>query len=240
MDAHLLFEISPQPDDTACGPTCLHSIYRYFGDRVSLKKVISETRQLQEGGTLAVFLGCHALRRGYKATIYTYNLNVFDPTWFNLKPKELALKLIRQARAKHSPKLFRATEGYLEFLKRGGAIKFEELTPRLILNYLKQRTPILTGLSSTYLYRCSREYGSEPEYDDVRGVPTGHFVVLFGYDDKRGKVLVADPMADNPLEKGLYYKVRSNRLICSILLGVLTYDANLLVIEPDSKGVCPI
>ena len=32
--------------------------------------------------TLAVLLGCHALRRGYEATIYTFNLQVFDPTWF--------------------------------------------------------------------------------------------------------------------------------------------------------------
>jgi hypothetical protein len=28
-----------------------------------------------------------------------------------------------------------------------------------------------------------------------------------------------------------------NRLICSILLGVLTYDANVLVISPDREQV---
>ena len=43
---------------------------------------------------------------------------------------------------------------------------------------------------------------------------------------------VADPYQPNPA-KERYYEVGINRLICSILLGVLTYDANLLVISPQ-------
>ena len=34
---------------------------------------------LDQGGTLDVFLANHALQRGYKATILTYNLDLFDP-----------------------------------------------------------------------------------------------------------------------------------------------------------------
>ena len=29
-------EIQAQPDDLTCGPTCLHAVYRYFGDDVSI------------------------------------------------------------------------------------------------------------------------------------------------------------------------------------------------------------
>ena len=36
--------------------------------------------RMEHGGTFAVFLACDALRKGYCATIYTYNLMVFDPT----------------------------------------------------------------------------------------------------------------------------------------------------------------
>ena len=71
-----------QPDDTTCGPTCLHAVYGYYGDEAELDQVIQETVRLEHGGTLALLLGCHALRRGYQATIYTYHLQVFDPTWF--------------------------------------------------------------------------------------------------------------------------------------------------------------
>jgi hypothetical protein len=75
-------DILAQPDNLTCGPTCLHAVYRFFRDQLPLEQVIQETPQLFEGGTLAVLLGCHALRRGYDVTILTCNLQVFDPTWF--------------------------------------------------------------------------------------------------------------------------------------------------------------
>ena len=75
-------KILTQPDDSTCGPTSLHAVYQYFDDDISLDQVIKEVSFLEEGGTLAVMLGCHALKRGYKVKIYTYNLHVFDPTWF--------------------------------------------------------------------------------------------------------------------------------------------------------------
>lgn len=83
------FDIQSQPDEVTCGPTCLHALYQYYGEDISLKQVIREVKQLKAGGTLAVMLGNHALQRGYKAYIYTYNLNVFDPSWFKHPPKKL-------------------------------------------------------------------------------------------------------------------------------------------------------
>ena len=46
------------------------------------------------------------------------------------------------------------------------------------------------------------------------------------------KVLLADPLKPNPISEGQLYEVRIDRLICSILLGIVTHDANLLIIEP--------
>lgn len=51
----------PQPTETTCGPTCLHAVYRYWGDEAKLQDVIGRTRALQHGGTFAVFLACDAL-----------------------------------------------------------------------------------------------------------------------------------------------------------------------------------
>ena len=86
METRLEFDILPQPDNMTCGPTCLHALYRYYGDELPLETVIEEVESLEGGGTLAVLLACHALRRGYDATIYTYNLKVLDPT---TKPKQI-------------------------------------------------------------------------------------------------------------------------------------------------------
>src|SRR5262245_26599770 len=33
------FDIKAQPDEVTCGPTCLHALYQYYGDKISLKQV---------------------------------------------------------------------------------------------------------------------------------------------------------------------------------------------------------
>ena len=184
----------------------------------------------------AVFLAQHALKRGYEATIYTYNLTTFDPTWFQAPGIDISERLRLQARAKQDRPLRRATEGYLDFLALGGQLRFEDLTTGLLRRHLKAGLPVLTGLSATYLYRCAREYGPKDDADDVRGAPAGHFVVLAGYDSVSRTIQVADPYLDNPLANGHHYTVPIERVVGSILLGVLTYDANLLVLRPKQRG----
>ena len=232
MITKLHLDISMQPDDITCGPACLHSVYEYYGDSISLQQVITEVKSLKGGGTLAVLLANHALKRGYKATIYTYNLHVFDPTWFTGQ-ELLAEKLKTQMAIKNDEKLTFATLGYLEFLERGGKLLFEDLTVGLIRKYLKKSIPILTGLSSTYLYRSVRENPDSDVDDNIAGNPTGHFVVLSGYDKEKREVLVADPYKKNPVSNDHYYMVSIARLLGAVLLGILTHDANLLIIEPQ-------
>lgn len=239
MDHRLHFEIQPQPNNTTCGPTCLHAVYRYLGAEIPLLQVIDETQSLQEGGTLAVMLGCHALRRGFDVSIDTFNLQVFDPTWFRpdgdmIDREQMIEKLEKRARLRERSKLKMACRAYVEFLKLGGNVRMEDLTSALLRRYLKQDIPLLTGLSATYLYRESREIGSTCADDDVAGEPSGHFVVLCGYDKEKRSVLVADPWHPNPISTDHTYVVDMERVICSVLLGILTYDANLMMIRKKS------
>jgi len=236
LEAFLDVTILPQPDLTTCGPTCLHAVYQYYGDNIPLTQVIDEVKSLETGGTLDVFLACHALRRGYKARIYTYNLQVFDPTWFLHGPEYIEERLLAQMEAKDDAKLHLATRGYLDFLNLGGELRFADLTPSLLRKYLKRSIPVLTGLSSTYLYRSMREFGDLCEDDDVRGHASGHFVLLCGYNRPDRLVAIADPHMDNPMADGQKYEVSIDRVICAILLGIVTYDANLLIIEPGRKN----
>lgn len=237
MDTKLHFEILAQPDDLTCGPTCLQAVYNYYGDPISLKNVIQEVKQLKGGGTLAVLMGCHALQRGYRAKLYTFNLQVFDPTWFKLTGPGMQAKLREQMKVKKNSGLRTSSKAYLEFLRLGGIIRFEDLTAALIRGLLKRSVPILTGLSATFLYRTAREVddGRSLAYDDIRGDPTGHFVVLCGYDMAQRTALVADPLLPNPISDSQIYAVRLTRLVCAIMLGILTYDANLLIITPKRK-----
>ena len=224
-----------QPDDFTCGPTSLHAVYDYFDDGIDLPEVVDGIQFLEEGGTLAVHLGVDALRRGYDARLHSFNLRVFDPSWAAYDMGELERALEARARVKTGRKLLESIEAYRTFLRAGGIIDLTEIGPELLRGYFDRGLPVLAGLSATYLYaspreRAERSAGAESMvFDDVAGEPQGHFVVLCGFEGDQ--VVVADPYKDNPLSTDHHYLVDLQRLIHAILLGVLTYDGNLLVLS---------
>jgi hypothetical protein len=230
-------KIKTQPDSESCGPTSLHAIYRYYDDPIELSQVMREVPSLHTGGTLAVLLGIHALNRNYSATLYSYDLNLLDPEWLNNMPKEeLIRRLKMQNKYKRNKKLLFATRAYIDYLELGGKLTSHELSPNLLKSYFRKKIPILAGVSATYLYGTVREYTTKQNViisDDIRGYPSGHFVVLCGYDDKNKKVVIADSYRENPVSNDNYYSVNISRLLNSILLGIITYDANILIIEPN-------
>ena len=228
-------DILGQPDDATCGPTSLHSVYRHYGDDISLAQVIKEVHTFEDGGTLAVWLGAHALSRGFDALLYSCNLQLLDPSWFLAPEVDLVQKLQEQLEHKHDEKLVRTSHAFIDFIQKGGKIRLEDVTRDVLRKWLSQGFPILTGLSSTFLYRSPREVPPLQAPDDVSGIPTGHFVILCGYNRENKTVTVADPLTQNPYSPTRRYDVHIDRVICSILLGVLTYDANFLIIKPKKK-----
>ena len=228
--------ILPQPDDTSCGPTSLHAVYRYYNLEVELAQLIADISSLETGGTLAVYLGIDALQRGMDATLYSYNLKMFDPTWAGLAPSVLIDKLEQQQEFKKKKRFFQASQAYITFLRLGGIILFDQLSPELLENILRLSTPILTGLSATFLYNSMREItrGKCSHYDDIAGEPVGHFVVLTDYMAV-DMVRIADPYNGTPLCDSQYYTLPVQRLINAIHLGSMTYDANLLIVQPAKE-----
>ena len=230
--------ISTQPDDETCGPTCLHAIYRYYNLNVELDEVIQTLKMIKTGGTTIAHIAEHALERGFRCTAYVYNLKIFDPTWFDRKTGKaesqfLRQKLTEQTKYFKSYRDIEASHAYIKMLELGGQICFQDLDSRLLKHLFSLNVPVITGLSATFLYHSARERNNSKGvcvYDDVRGDPCGHFVVLCGTDETK-QIVVADPHRTNPISNDNYYHVNEMRLINAILLGVLTYDANLLVVE---------
>lgn len=230
--------IHTQPDDESCGPTSLHAIYHYYGLDIPLAHVVNTVERSLSGGTLASMLGKHALQTGFNTKLYVNNLDIFDPSWFIQEkgdPELLIDKLSTQLHYKNTPNMLQTSQAYIEYLKLGGELYFKTLNVQLLKDYFKEKTPILTGLSATYLYHSPRETFSKTgvsSYDDLKGLPCGHFVILCGYNEKHRLIVVADPHRENPISHDNYYQVSSSRLINAIMLGVLTNDANLLIIKP--------
>lgn len=236
MRTLLPFSITPQPDEETCGPSCLHAVYRFYGDEQPLETTIGRIRTLPGGGTLAVMIALHAIDRGYGATIYSCNLHLIDPSWMpGGVPASRAFiqeKLRAQVAVKRDVRLQLATEGYLEFLDRGGELRMEDLTPSLLGGLIEGGMPVIAGLSATWLYRSMRERPGTSIDDDVAGEPTGHFVVLHGIDEERRLIQVADPWQHHPHPGSHAYAMPIDRVVGAIQLGIATYDAALVVLRP--------
>lgn len=228
-----------QPDEMTCGPTCLRKVYSFYGAATSLEDVLGQLERNEDGGTLAVFLGIAALKQGYRARIYSYDLRIFDPTWFGLPRKDLTEKIFARFPYLSDEKRLRAAGAYIRFLECGGELAFDELTSALLKSIIDRGHPILAGLSATYLYRFARERWDnimqQHVDDDVRGEPTGHFVVISGYEQWGRQLYVIDPSEHAPVGERGRIKVESDRLINAILLGDVTYDAVLLEVWPEQR-----
>ncbi len=229
-----------QPDDVTCGPTCLRQIYDFFDQDIPLDEVLGEIDRNEDGGTLAVYLAISALKRGFCARIYSYDLRIFDPSWSSLPSDELREKIERRVPHLRREKAARCARAFIRFLKLGGEMAFDELTPSLLKSILNRNHPILAGLSATYLYKMPRERHEVADVlidDDIGGDPVGHFVVVSGYQHWGRQFSVRDPSAHIPptTEDGRVL-VDAQRLTNAILLGDLTYDAVLLELWPDEEN----
>jgi hypothetical protein len=230
-----------QPDDVTCGPTSLRKVYDFYGLQFELDGVLETIERNEDGGTLAVFLGMAALREGFRARIYSYDLQIFDPTWAGLEAGALIAKIRARFDYLEDANRRRGAVAYVRFLEMGGELAFDDLTPQLLKSIIDRGHPVLAGLSATYLYGFARERWDEQRGrlvdDDVAGEPTGHFVVISGYDQWGRVLTVLDPSAHVPSSPSGRIHVGAERLINAILLGDVTYDAVLLEVWPASEAV---
>ncbi len=229
MKKILSISIERQPNDVSCGATCLYSIYHYYEDDITLEELLKEVKHVDNGGTLALLLGINALKRGYKALLITYNVDFFDPSWFVSPGVNIVSKLRLQKRWRHELIIQQYTPWYLDYIKDGGSITSEPFTEELVKKCIDHGDPLLIGVNVSYLYGESRIF--RDRYNDIRGMSEGHFVIICGYDTLKGTLLIADPWQTNPFSLKSTYWVKFNHLITSMMLGVLTHDANVLVIS---------
>lgn len=221
-----------QPDDVSCGPTSLTQVLAHHGEGRSFAEVEAHVERNPDGGTLGVHLGRAALELGYRVTLYSCNLRVLDPTWARLSRDELRGKLEARADTVRDSRLAHVTRTYVEFLQHGGDVEFDDFERDLLIRLVRQRQPVIAGLSATYLYGSAREDPWTNVPDDIGGEPTGHFVVIDGYHDHGDRFEVLDPYPHNPFAKGNRYQVSAQRLLNAILLGDVTYDGVLVVVRP--------
>jgi hypothetical protein len=102
-------------------------------------------------------------------------------------------------------------------LESGVELDIKIPSEKILIEYLKRSIPPIITLSYNVLHDYKRKLNDK--LDDVRGLPTGHYVVVSGYDSK--KFIVTDPFNGT-------LKVPKEKLIFSwFLLG-----GWILIVEP--------
>lgn len=179
-------------------------------------------------GTFMPYLGLYAMNAGFKSTITTHNINVFDPTWFKLSTKEINSKLERRSKEKDVPHEYqKESVAYSKYLAAGGGLKFDYIRPELLIKNLDQKKPIILDVCSTMLHIKHRKNRVADEYSDVSGMPMYHAIVVSGFvkgqSAKDDKFIIVDPSS----KRGGIKEVSSDFLIMT------AHEAsnNMLVIE---------
>jgi hypothetical protein len=210
-------------------PDLLAQVYRFLGYERAVDEVISDTRRNADGGTLGVYLGISALRNGFRPTIYTYNLRIFDPTWRRLSPPEISGKLRERRRFVRSRRLKRAIAAYVEYLGMGCRVPVFRARCGFLVGLLQTGHPILTGFERNVplWVRSRTQRGVRRRF---AASPRGISSSCAGYYPRSDRFVVRDPSSNIPFSRNGKYTVEARRLIAAILLGDVTYDANLLVL----------
>jgi len=198
-----------------CGPSSLQQILAYYGIEMDLKKIMRNVKIYKGGFAFMSDLATYVKKLGFDSKIICYDASIVDPTWSELSKRKIIQKLVKRFKFEKN-----GIKKLIKFLKVNGKLEIRIPTKELILSYLKKKVPPIICLSSTILRGKSRRY--KGKYDDIKGNPIGHFLVISGYDN--GYFIVTDP---SRISKGIY-KVKEDKLLFSWFF----WGGWLLIIKP--------
>ncbi len=168
------------------------------------------------------------------ATIYVTDTKIFDPSWFMEPRADLIQKLRRQQnffRKKADAEHLAVSNKFIRFLRLGGRLEFNRISPSLIAQLLAEYGRIIADIDSTYFGNEMRYYTNHQDQliqDDLRGGPVGHFVALVSADLDKMEITIADPENKNQHSDSRVYTVDLQHLINALMLE----RGNLLVVRP--------
>ncbi|MFH1385599.1 MAG: hypothetical protein ABIG65_00960 [Patescibacteria group bacterium] len=205
-------------------PACLQEVFGFYKKHISQEKIMGSSLNPKLGMSLpeaGIFVG----KYGFTSSIIVNNIEIFDPTWFNLDEKKLTenLKLRRRYVGKYYKYLI---DLYLKYIKSGGKIKFDTIGANLLKKCLSRDIPIIMELASTFLYKKAKSGKPGSFNEPFDGEVEGHGVVIAGFDGNKFKII--DPnIKNNPYSKNGIYWIGSDELLASF--GLLEGKSLLLI-----------
>lgn len=207
------------------------NIYSYFGIKVPLEKLLDDLKIDKYTGTFTAQLGLHAKNSGLQTLILCSNPYYVSPAWSKLDNQTIYKKIggwlafeLQGKNKIRKNKFKKGTRFILAYIKNGGKIKIIDLTTRLIDGYLDQGYLMTGAIEESWLWE-KRKIPKTAEFDDIKGIPQGHFVVLYGHDAEN--YFVSDPYPTGLEGKNGLYKVKKDKFLVSCLF----WEATLLAVN---------
>jgi len=221
-----------------CAQASVVQVLNYYG----IKKTVADVKKevpvyvSKKGLTLGSSIGhiaTYLLRLGFKATMHIVDIEIFDRSWANFSKEKLIKSLRQRKKFIRHPKYDKDTinvivEGYIEFLKNGGNIKFPIIDKQYLLELL-EKGPVIAIVSSNFFYSMPKtrfdKSGKKIIKDSIKGSSATHVVVISGH--KADKFKIVDPA---PKLGGIkWYK--TGHLLGSIYLAETDFDSLLISLE---------
>ncbi len=236
---HKIAAIKQKPAE--CMQTSATQLLSFFDPTIKVDDVINEVPVYVENGekigTSPGHLATYFVQKGYKTTVYIFDVELFDLSWEMTSGSEI-IELLKQ-RQKYIPanswlaKYHHIlVDGWELFVKAGGSFAQPPLTAQLIKDLLI-KSPILVMVNSTYLnHQSKQQYDKKKdkfEDDAIKGRSLTHGVTCTGYKD--GRFLIVDP--DPPEGREQHRWIQSDHLIASIMAAQTESDNLLMVIEQE-------
>lgn len=186
---------------------CVQTCASMFLDYYKVKKTVAHIKKevpvyvTKEGKKLGSSTGHIAayFQKNFKTTMHAADIIIFDRNWNELSKDEIIERLKKRKQYVLHP-IYKKDEidliidGYIEFLKAGGQIKFPIITNRYIHNQLL-KGPIFCIVNYQFL-------NSETKYninkknqfvcDDIKGQASTHVIIISGYKDNYYTIIDPD------------------------------------------------
>jgi predicted double-glycine peptidase len=169
-----------QDGPTSCTNACLRMVAGYFGRKLDRDEIDRALFKDSAGCSFNTDIARFALRHGFAAECYGYNLYLTDPADGGLAPSALLSKLRREQAHLRDQWYRPMLASIVAALAEGVRYVVRRPAFEIAAGYLRQRIPVIAVVSY-------------PALHGVRGNPfSGHDVVLTGYDGRR--VYFVDPL----------------------------------------------
>ncbi len=228
-----------RPTTFSCGQAALAILLSHYGKELTPQQIVEAVPTIkneagEEWGTLNQQLATWCIDQGFSVNFYTADFEVIDLSWAKLPQEALLerMKVVKPERnvpslgAEFSQKTLQA---YIDFVEAGGELHVCQYMQTKLIDELLAKGPILACVNYPVLHGEGRYLNAGPREampDDVNGITSNHFVVVYGRDE-RGQYLIADPLK----EPGDFV-LKPEHLLCALTAAQVECENTMFVIAP--------